>query len=116
MRNLCTACRQPYSPVPEELRHWRLERFTDAADPRLYRSVGCERCGGTGYRGRSAIVELLVMSEPLRRLVLEHAEAGRIAQQAAAEGTRSMFEDGLVKALAGTTTVEEVVRETFLEA
>ena len=52
------------------------------------------------------------MSEPLRRLVLAHAEAGKIAQQAAAEGMRTMFEDGLVKALAGTTTVEEVARVT----
>jgi general secretion pathway protein E len=113
VRNLCTQCRRPYRPTPEEIRHWRLERFTEGTEPRLHRAVGCDQCGGTGYRGRSAIVELLVMSEPLRRLVLEHAEAGRIAHQAAAEGTRSMFEDGLTKALAGTTTIEEVVRVTL---
>jgi general secretion pathway protein E len=112
VRNLCPACREPYAPSPEEAGHWRLERFTNGADPVLYRAVGCEQCDGIGYRGRSAIVELLVMSEPLRRLVLAHAEAGRIAQQAAAEGTRSMFEDGLMKSLAGRTTVEEVLRVT----
>jgi general secretion pathway protein E len=112
VRNLCPACREPYAPSPEEARHWRLDRFTGGAEPRLYRAVGCERCDGIGYLGRSAIVELLVMSEPIRRLVLAHAEAGRIAQQAAAEGTRSMFEDGLTKSLAGRTTVEEVLRVT----
>jgi general secretion pathway protein E len=112
VRKLCPRCRQPYTPAAEEIRHWRLDRFTKAAAPTLYRARGCEQCGGTGYRGRNAIVELLVMSDPLRRLVLEHPEAGRIGQQAATEGTRSMFEDGLVKALAGTTTIEEVVRVT----
>jgi general secretion pathway protein E len=112
VRNLCPACREPYAPSPEEAGHWRLERFTNGADPVLYRAAGCEQCDGIGYRGRSAIVELLVMSEPIRRLVLAHAEAGRIAQQAAAEGTRSMFEDGLMKSLAGRTTVEEVLRVT----
>jgi general secretion pathway protein E len=112
VRNLCPACREPYAPAPEEARHWRLERFTSGGEPVLHRAVGCEQCDGIGYRGRSAIVELLVMSEPIRRLVLAHAEAGQIAQQAAAEGTRSMFEDGLAKALAGKTTVEEVLRVT----
>jgi general secretion pathway protein E len=114
VRNLCPACREPYAPSPEEARHWRLVRFTDGAEPRprLYRAVGCEQCDGIGYRGRSAIVELLVMSKPIRRLVLAHAEVGQIAKQAVAEGTRSMFDDGLVKALDGKTTVEEVLRVT----
>jgi general secretion pathway protein E len=112
VRTLCPACREPYRPLPEQTQQFRLERFTNGCEPSLYRAVGCEQCGGTGYRGRIAIVELLVMSEPLRRLVLAHAEAGKIAQQAAAEGMRTMFEDGLVKALAGTTTVEEVARVT----
>jgi len=112
VRTLCPACREPYRPLPEQAQQLRLDRFTDGAEPRLCRAVGCEQCGGTGYRGRIAIVELLVMSDPLRRLVLAHAEAGKIAQLAAAEGMRSMFEDGLVKALAGRTTVEEVARVT----
>jgi general secretion pathway protein E len=112
VRKLCPRCRQPYRPGAEEFRRWRLERFVTPADATLYRAVGCGHCGGTGYRGRGAIVELLLMSEALRRLVLSHAEAGRIAQQAAAEGTRGMFEDGLMKSLAGRTTIEEVVRVT----
>ena len=112
VRNLCHECRQSYRPSPEEIRYWGLERFTDATEPELYRAVGCEKCGGTGYRGRSAIVELMVMTDPLRRLVLEHAEAGKIAAKAAEEGMRSMFQDGLVKALAGITSIEELVRVT----
>jgi general secretion pathway protein E len=112
VRKLCTHCRQPDAPGPEEIRRWGLDRLAGDKEPILHRAVGCERCGGTGYRGRNAIVELLVMSEPLRRLVLDHAQAGAIADQAVAEGMRPMFEDGLLKALAGITTVEEVVRVT----
>jgi general secretion pathway protein E len=112
VRNLCHECRQSYRPSPEEIRYWGLDRFTDATEPELYRAVGCEKCGGTGYRGRSAVVELMVMTDPLRRLVLEHAEAGKIAAKAAEEGMRSMFQDGLVKALAGITSIEELVRVT----
>ena len=112
VRNLCQECRQSYRPSPEEIQYWGLGRFTEATDPELYRAAGCEKCGGTGYRGRSAIVELMVMTDPLRRLVLEHAEAGKIAAQAAEEGMRSMFQDGLVKALAGITSIEELVRVT----
>jgi general secretion pathway protein E len=81
-----------------------------SAGATLYRPVGCAACGGTGYRGRTMIVELLVMTDALRALVLRQAEAQAIQAAAVAEGMQTMFGHGLRKALAGITSVEEVVR------
>ena len=89
-----------------------LTRFGDASDLTLYRPVGCEACDHTGYRGRTCILELLVMSEGVRQCILDHGDAAAIQRTAAAEGTVSMHEDGLAKAIAGVTSVEEVERVT----
>ncbi|MGD8580835.1 MAG: type II secretion system protein GspE, partial [Lysobacterales bacterium] len=66
----------------------------------------------TGYHGRTSILELLPMSDPVRRLVMKHATSGEIQDQAVAEGMRTMYQDGLVKCLRGVTTLEEVLRVT----
>ncbi|HCK80865.1 MAG TPA: type II secretion system protein GspE, partial [Candidatus Competibacteraceae bacterium] len=112
VRLLCTRCRQPYPALPELVEEMRLHRFSDTRDITLYKPVGCEHCGGSGYRGRAAIMEFLVMSDPLRRLVLKHADAGDLQDTAQQEGMDTMYEDGLRKAVAGLTTVEEVLRVT----
>jgi general secretion pathway protein E len=74
--------------------------------------VGCPQCNGSGYRGRAAILEILPLSDPIRRLVLRHADAHEIGAAAVAEGMRTMYQDGLDKALAGDTSLEEVLRVT----
>ena len=74
--------------------------------------MGCGSCDGSGYHGRTCILELLVMSDAMRQAILDHGDAGAIQATAAAVGTTSMYEDGLRKALAGITTVEEVERVT----
>ena len=112
VRLLCTHCRQPYLALPELVEEMRLHRFANTRDITLYKPVGCEQCGGTGYRGRAAIMEFLVMSDPLRRLVLKHADAGDLQTTAQNEGMDTMYEDGLRKAIAGLTTIEEVLRVT----
>jgi general secretion pathway protein E len=94
------------------VQRWQLQRFTTNGDITLYRPAGCEHCGGTGYSGRAAILELLVMTDPLRQLVLQRADAGMIAKAAVAEGMGTMFDDGLRKALAGDTSIDEVLRVT----
>jgi general secretion pathway protein E len=76
---------------------------------RLWRPIGCDHCGGAGFRGRIALLELLVVDEQIERLVLARAEARDIQ---AAAGLRTMLEDGLAKARAGLTTLEEVLRVT----
>jgi general secretion pathway protein E len=76
----------------------------------LYHPVGCEDCNGTGYRGRLVITEVLNMTDPIRRAVLEHATATEIQRIAIGEGMLTMYEDGLRKAVEGRTTMEEVLR------
>ncbi|HAO33893.1 MAG TPA: type II secretion system ATPase GspE [Candidatus Competibacter sp.] len=112
VRLLCTRCRQPYQALPELVKEMRLNRFSATSDITLYKPIGCEHCGGTGYRGRAAIMEFLVMSDPLRRLVLKHADAGDLQDTAQQEGMDTMYEDGLRKAVDGVTTIEEVLRVT----
>jgi general secretion pathway protein E len=113
VRILCGKCREPYEPLAETVKRTGLDRMASSAPIGLYKARGCEHCSGTGYRGRTAIVELMVMSDQIRRLVLQHAQAGEIMRAARDEGMRTMYEDGLRKALIGTTTLEEVMRVTY---
>ncbi len=112
VRRLCEACREPYVPIaPIETRGEDGEvRRVEVA--RLYHPKGCPACGGSGFHGRLALVELLVVDQPIARLVLDRAEARDIAAAAVAGSMRTMFDDGLKKARAGLTTLEEVLRVT----
>jgi general secretion pathway protein E len=112
VRKLCTQCREAYQPLPEMLRELHLERLAGGQPVTLYRPKGCSACNGTGYHGRIAIIEVLVLSDAIRRLILQHADAGALRQAAREEGMLSMYEDGCLKALDGTTNIEEVLRVT----
>ncbi len=102
---------QRYEAMPEVIEQFGLRRFQPEGTIYLYKPVPSPLTP-TGYLGRTTIMEFLVMSDPLRRLVMQHAGMGEIEEQARAEGMRTMYEDGLVKALAGVTTIEEVLRVT----
>jgi general secretion pathway protein E len=112
VRMLCTECREPYQPLPEMLRELRLDGLAGDAPVTLYRAKGCSACNGSGYHGRIAIIEVLTLSDAIRRLILQHADAGSLRQAAREEGMLSMYEDGCLKALDGTTNIEEVLRVT----
>ena len=112
VRTLCTQCRQAYPALPEVVEEMQLKRYTENDPIMLYRPVGCDHCGGTGYMGRLSILEMLVMSDAIRSMVMRHVTAGEIRQQAIAEGMQTMYENGLRKAVAGVTTIEEVLRVT----
>lgn len=112
VRTLCTQCREPHVALPEVVDGMQLRRFTQAPEITLYRPMGCTECGGTGYSGRVSIVELLTMTDTVRALVMRHVTAGEVRKQAIAEGMQTMFENGLAKAVAGVTTIEEVLRVT----
>lgn len=112
VRVLCPHCKQAAPALPEVVDELRLRRFSAAEEIQLYKAVGCEQCSGIGYLGRAAIMEFLTMSDPLRRLVLKHADATVLQAQAQQEGMATLYEDGLRKALAGLTTIEEVLRVT----
>jgi general secretion pathway protein E len=110
VRTLCPSCKKPYEAPAALLDRLGIAHRGEAAI--LHAAGGCAECGGTGYAGRSSIVEVFVMSEALRALVLAHAEAGAIRKRAIEEGMRTMHEDGMRKVLAGATSVEEVLRAT----
>ena len=108
VRRLCQHCREPYDALPELAA--RFTRFAPTGPIQLYRPGGCDQCNGTGYRGRLVIAEALLMTDPLRKLVLSHATANAIQRVAMEEGMATMYEDGLRKAMEGRTTVEEILR------
>ena len=112
VRTLCPDCRVRFVAPPELLDDLQLTPSAKGKPVTLYKPGTCEECDGAGYRGRTAILELLVMDDPLRRLVLQHAEAGEIRKAACSAGMQTMYQDGLQKALAGVTTVDEVLRVT----
>jgi general secretion pathway protein E len=112
VRKLCPDCKKPHQASPELIKELRLRRFVPDGDITLYKPVGCSSCGGMGYRGRMAIIEFLQMTDPIRKLIMAHEEAGAIQKLAIDEGMSTMFENGLTKAIQGMTTIEEVMRVT----
>lgn len=112
VRRLCLECRVPYDPPPELAIPLGLARLADGGEMRLHRAQGCAACQGTGFAGRTTIAELMPLDEELRRLILRRADRQELDRAARAAGMRPMVDDGLLKALAGVTTIEEVMRVT----
>ncbi|ROQ19124.1 type II secretion system ATPase GspE [Gallaecimonas pentaromativorans] len=112
VRLLCPHCKQGFAPLPELVEQLGLNRLPHPEPVRLYRANGCPQCQDTGYQGRIAIMELLVLSDALKALVLRRTDATSLLRQARSEGMLTMYEDGCIKAMAGLTTVEEVLRVT----
>jgi general secretion pathway protein E len=112
VRTLCPACRQPHRALPEIAARTGLARLADKDNVTVYEPAGCPACGGTGYHGQTAVIEVLTMSDSVRRLVLAHAETREIQRVAIEEGMRTMYQDGLRKVLEGTTSLSEVLRVT----
>ncbi|WP_419596659.1 type II secretion system ATPase GspE [Thiolapillus sp.] len=111
VRRLCPHCKEAYEPLPELVEELGLDRYTgEDQTVTLYRPVGCDECGGSGYFGRLSLTEVLVMNDELRRLVMRHANAGEIQQAAVEDGMDTLHQDGLRKSVAGITTLEEVAR------
>jgi type II secretory ATPase GspE/PulE/Tfp pilus assembly ATPase PilB-like protein len=113
IRRICAQCRVPHVPDPADL---VAIGVADAAGASLFRGAGCDACRGTGYRGRTGIYELFVLSEDVRSLILRKAPTGEIRRRAAESGMVSLREDGWARARAGITTVEEILRVTQEES
>jgi general secretion pathway protein E len=112
VRTLCPKCREPYKALPEVVEQMNLRRYVPQGEVTLFKAVGCPECAGTGYWGRICIIEMMTVSDHIRSLIMRHANAGDIRAEAIKEGMETMFENGLRKALAGITTIEEVLRVT----
>jgi general secretion pathway protein E len=113
LRRICVACREPYRSPPADLEALGIEA---AADTSLFRGRGCAECRGTGYRGRTAIYELFVITEDVRGLMLRRAAAREIRRHAVLAGMATLRMDGWIKARDGITTVEEILRVTQEDA
>jgi len=111
VRRLESTHAEKYDALPEVVEEFGLRRFQPDGKVQLYKPMPSPLTS-TGYLGRTTIMEFLVMSDPLRRMIMQHADMGKLEEQARAEGMRTMYEDGLVKSLGGTTTIEEVLRVT----
>jgi general secretion pathway protein E len=112
VRTLCPNCREPYEPIPELIEKLGLARLSDRQPLQLHRAVGCDNCNHSGYRGRSAIVEVLNVDDHIRQAILKNADSGAIEKLACEAGMQTMYMHGLRKALAGVTTIEDVMRVT----
>jgi len=111
IRVICPECKEGYIPEVEALREIgivpsQLERKM------VYQGKGCPACSETGYRGRTGIYEMLIVSEAIRYLIMKKADSTSICRKAIEEGMKTLREDGARKVVAGVTTLEEVVRVT----
>jgi type IV pilus assembly protein PilB len=111
VRRICSGCKAPHTYTDEELAALGTDLEYLRTIP-YQRGKGCERCSGTGYKGRQGLYEVMAMSPELRRMVLRGASVAELRDQAVAEGTLTLRMDGIKKVERGITTVEEVVKET----
>jgi len=126
VRQICPECRISVEP-PEEIvlevkevlgsmYDAALERGAEGSTPNkdkkliLYKGKGCKNCNETGYKGRIGVYEVLLVTEKMGKLILEHQPASALDNEAKSEGMISMKQDGYLKALEGLTTLEEVLR------
>jgi len=107
-RRLCPDCKQEFNPPRQMLLDAGYPE--DALPETLFRPGGCKRCGGTGYRGRLGVHEILLMSEEISKLTVEEATAESIKRVAVAQGMLTLKQDGLEKVRNGATSIEEIVR------
>jgi general secretion pathway protein E len=110
VRKLCPDCRERYTPTEAELARIGL-RAEDATN-KICRPKGCRNCRTTGYRGRLAIQELMMMDDEIRGLVMQHADAATLRRHCTANGMKLLRQDGASRVLAGETSIEELLRVT----
>jgi len=114
VRVLCSQCKRPYTPSDQELLDSGLSPETYRAYT-FYEAVGCDYCNWTGYRGRTAIHELLDMTDDIRELIIARRPGSEIRRAARAEGLRTLRESAVQRVLEGITTLREINRVTFVE-
>jgi type II secretory ATPase GspE/PulE/Tfp pilus assembly ATPase PilB-like protein len=110
MRLTCVDCKVPVSYPPETLAKVGLEPDPDMV---FYKGSGCEKCSGTGYRGRTGAFEILVVDAAINTLIRERADSRLIKQAAVTAGMNTLLGDALAKAIFGQTTIEEVIRVAY---
>ena len=108
VRKICPNCREEFHPEPELFQRLGIEEESTT----FYQGAGCDRCKRRGYMGRVAIIEVLPVSEQIRRLIIKRASATVVKNQAITEGMKTLRMVGIEKAREGITTLEEVLKNT----
>lgn len=117
VRTLCKDCKEDYSPSQEEfaeimesygLEHWDKLGIRYSPDFKLYRPKGCPKCGGTGYKGRMGIHELLVATDELKRKIQKREPIEELRKQAQRDGMTTLLQDGIQKVVKGVTDFKQV--------
>ncbi len=112
VRRICTNCKEEYEPTEQQLMELALTP-EDVQGRTFYFGRGCDYCNNTGYRGRTALFEIMVVDDEIRELIMKHASTGIIRQEARKRGMRTLREVGLLLIFDGVSTIDEVVRETL---
>jgi type IV pilus assembly protein PilB len=112
VRTICVECKAAYQPSDEEMMMLGIKP-EEAHNQRFYYGKGCDRCKGTGYKGRTAVFEMLTITDDVRDLILNKSSSGHIRATAMRSGMTNLRDAGVQKIFAGLTTIEEVVRETI---
>lgn len=116
VRGICDGCKTSYRLEPSSPHYQNVrENLPGYPEEKLlfYRGKGCRQCNGTGYTGRVAIHEILSLDQKLRTLISRDVPAGVLKEEAVKAGMQTLFQDGLIKALQGKTTLEEVIRASY---
>ena len=114
IRMLCPTCKRKYRPSDEELMESGLHP-EENKESFFYMSVGCDACNHTGYRGRTAIHELLDLTDNIREMIVERRPGSEVRRAAEAEGLTGLRESALKKVFTGISTLHEINRVTFVE-
>jgi len=114
VRVICEHCKEAYQPTEEMLMELSLSE-EDVQGKKFYYGRGCDSCNNTGYRGRTGIFEMMVLDDDLRQLIIDESSTQHMRDVARQRGMRTLRESGLLKIFDGTTTIEEVIRETQLQ-
>ena len=115
VRRICKECRTEIKPSEEQLAELGLTP-ADVAGKRFYQGAGCVACNNTGYKGRTAIHEFMIVNEEIRNIILRNGSVAEMRDAACRNGMLTLRDAGMAKVYEGVTTIEEVVRETVLDA
>ena len=115
VKKICTRCRTAYDPSEQELMELDLTP-EDVAGRQLYRGERCDYCNNSGYKGRTGLFEVMVLDDPMRELIMQSASTQILRGEARKRGMRTLREAGLLAIYDGYTTIDEVVRETMMDA
>jgi len=114
VRRICPECREEVEPSDDMLVELDLKR-ENLGDRKFFRGAGCNSCSNTGYKGRVGLFELMILDDELRQMIMENAQTDLLRVRAQAKGMRLLRDAGMEFIFEGTTTAEEIVRETIMD-